>query len=364
MAETTEISWADSTFNAWIGCEAISPACANCYAAAWAKRYGRDFSERTRTKDWTAPHRWERDHAAFHAEHGRRRRVFSDSLGDWLDKVVPIEWLADHLDLIRTTPNLDWLLLTKRVGNWSRRLDAARDFAFLAGRTELHDWIAEWRDGRAPSNVWLGITVVNQEEADRDIPKLLAIPAAIRFVSMEPLLGLVDLRKDLGGTLWIGGQRGCAGKTRGVHHHDNRCGRGLDWVIVGAESDRGARPAHPLWLRSLRDQCVHAGVPLLVKQWGEWLPIDQQSEAFTSSLYKSRVKARPSQDQANLDDLYGRDCTVESAVIHHDGSVHDVLEPMAFLQGTGAMTTFKVGKKRSGRLLDGVLHNAFPEVAA
>jgi hypothetical protein len=130
--------------------------------------------------------------------------------------------------------------------------------------------------------------------------------------------------------------------------------------IAGGESGPGARSSHPDWYRSLRDQCASAGVPFLFKQWGEWLPISQQTEEFTNRLYKSNRPAKLHENQANLDDIYGRACTVESTVIHLDGSTHGITEPMAFLQGTGAMTTFKVGKKAAGRLLDGVEHNGFP----
>jgi len=165
------------------------------------------------------------------------------------------------------------------------------------------------------------------------------------------MLGPIDLDSERADGLHaLGcGNRGC------------ECGdRGVDWVICGGESGPKARPMHPDWGRSLRDQCAAAGVPFLFKQWGEWLPISQQDDAFNRRLYRSNRVARLHEDQGNLDDLYGRRCTVPGEVVHHDGSRHGVLEPMAFLQGTGAMTTFKVGKKEAGRLLDGIEHNGFP----
>jgi len=128
-----------------------------------------------------------------------------------------------------------------------------------------------------PPNVWLGTTVEDQRRADERIPHLLACPAAVRFVSCEPLIGPVDLNKSIGGTKWIGGQRGCAGMHQHGnapdphHHHDDRCRDGLDWVICGGESGPNARPMHPEWARSLRDQCQAAGVPFHFKQWGEGL---------------------------------------------------------------------------------------------
>ena len=119
------------------------------------------------------------------------------------------------------------------------------------------------------------------------------------------------------------------------------------------ESGAGARPMHPDWARSLRDQCKAAGVPFLFKQWGEWKPISQMDEAEHGPLYKSCVKAKPHEDQANLDDIYGRTCNVPFTVVHQDGSTHSIHDPMSFLQGTMAVQTFKVGKKAAGRLLDG-----------
>ena len=165
-----------------------------------------------------------------------RPRVFCASLADVFDNhpsILP-EWRADLWALIRATPNLDWLMLTKRSGNIAKMLPP--------------DW------GRGYPNVWLGCTVVNQAEADRDIPKLMAIPATVRFLSMEPLLGPVDLVGDQA-------ESGFKPWLDGIH-----------LVIVGGESGPGARPTHPDWARSLRDQCVKAGVAFHFKQWGNWHP--------------------------------------------------------------------------------------------
>ncbi len=117
---------------------------------------------------------------------------------------------------------------------------------------------------------------------------------------------------------------------------------------------------HPDWASSLRDQCNAAGVPFLLKQWGEWKPISQMAEPEHRALYRSNVQAKPHENQDNLDDCYGRSCTVPYTVVHLDGSVHDITEPMTFLQGTGAMQTFKLGKKAAGRLLDGRTWDGFP----
>ena len=284
MSETTKIEWCDSTFNPWEGCTKVGPGCDHCYAEARNHRFGGGNwgpgapRRRTSADNWQNPIRWNRAHEKFYAEHGRRRRVFCASLADWLDNEVPIEWLVDLLDLIRQTPNLDWLLLTKRIGNWLCRLELAafhlrHDISRNDRRQATLEWIQEWLDGEAPANVWLGSTVVNQIEADRDIPKLLATPAVVRFLSMEPLLGAVDLRK------WIGSAPVFPGASThlspdGYERQDIGGGilDGIDWIIAGGESGHKARPMEPDWVRSLRDQCAATDTPFLFKQWGEWGP--------------------------------------------------------------------------------------------
>lgn len=216
------------------------------------------------------PKRWNAQAEAFQAQRGRRQRVFCASLADVFDNAVPDEWRADLFDLIRATPNLDWLLLTKRIANARHMLPSA------TSSEPAHLFDELW------PNVWLGATIANQEEADRDIPKLLAVPAAKRFLSMEPLLGPVDLTKLMNpGPLhqrgsFINALRGgtfgevlATGErvriTHGPLEH-------IDWVIVGGESGQHARPMHPYWARSLREQCQAAGVPFFFKQWGEHAP--------------------------------------------------------------------------------------------
>ncbi|MCC7462495.1 MAG: DUF5131 family protein [Gammaproteobacteria bacterium] len=190
-----------------------------------------------------------------------RARVFCASLADVFDNEVPTDWRRDLYALIERTPNLDWLLLTKRIGNARAMLN---ECAF--GR---------WNEAPLP-NVWIGATVVNQAEW-RDIPKLLAVPAAKRFLSMEPLLGPVDIRFAFADSRTFCCHR-CGYRTnRGESACPNdgvilRGDVGIDWVIVGGESGLHARPLHPDWVRSLRDQCVDAGVPFFFKQWGEWAP--------------------------------------------------------------------------------------------
>lgn len=166
MGENTAIEWCDHTFNPWIGCQKVGPGCDHCYAERdMDHRFGRvkwgpgQVRQRTSAANWKKPLAWNR--AA--ERDGVRRKVFCASLGDWLDNAVPNQWREDLAALIEATPHLDWLLLSKRSGNF--------------------DKLAPWHADDIPANVWLGITVVNQEEADRDIPKLLAIPAVVRFLS-------------------------------------------------------------------------------------------------------------------------------------------------------------------------------------
>ena len=267
MAENTKIEWADHTFSPWTGCTKVSPACDHCYAEGWAKRSGHvkwgSGQPRRRTSDanWRMPLKWNRE-----AERtGVRPRVFCASLADVFDNEVDPAWRADLFKLIADTQNLNWLLLTKRVGNVMKMANEVADMPRTGSHTG-HLIAHQWRNGSPPKNVWLGATVVNQEEADRDIPKLLAVPAEKRFLSIEPLLGTIDLGLcdcDKGSVAGPGGAGGvtcpkCSGTG----------GRMLDWVIIGGESGPGARPMSPDWARSIRDQCEEAGVALFVKQMG------------------------------------------------------------------------------------------------
>jgi protein gp37 len=321
--ENTKIEWTDHTFNAWTGCEKVSPACANCYAEGWAIRAGRDFKERIRTKTWGQPVKWNNHviaefpsvcHCGFSGvankcpqcgkdwEHMtiRKPRVFCSSLADWLDDKVPIEWLADLLKLIHDTPNLDWLMLTKRPENWKSRLGFAADN--LMDRGIDHVWLFEWVvNNHAPSNVWIGVTVEDQQRADERVPILLSIPARVRFLSCEPLLGPVDL--------WGANYKQQDGSFTGAVTSWEGCG--VDWVICGGESGPNARPSNPSWVRSLRDQCAAANVPFLFKQWGEWGPHE-----------RLRVVA---------------------------GTIQGFEETM-----------LRIGKKKAGRLLDAVIHDEYP----
>ncbi len=379
MAERSSIEWCDATFNPWIGCTKVSPACDHCYAernfdhrlhvVQWGAGQQR---KRTGAKNWRLPARWNKNACWFlqcndcgwrgdsrgsFCKHCHstdttpaRRRVFCASLADVFDNEVDPQWRADLFRLIEATPNLDWLLLTKRIGNASEMMFRARG-------------------GHLPllPHLWLGATICNQTEADRDIPRLLATPAAVRFVSIEPMMGPIDLQSMRGGTQWIGGHRGCTGMHHGDgsrecpselhHHHDERCGRGLDWVIVGGESGPKARPMHPEWARSLRDQCAAAGVAFLFKQWGEWGPssIDDVPSRFSD----------PALSQFRVISTCGFVCEVNfGAALLHRPQTHPKCFPNAEHSDAICEPCFvrRIGKKAAGRLLDGVEHNGFPGV--
>lgn len=353
MGAHTAIEWATHTFNPWTGCQKVSPACDHCYAEATAKRAPATFggwgshAERKRTSEsyWRQPLLWNKRAA----KEGTRPRVFCASMADVFDNAVPEDWRIELWRLIRATPHLDWLLLTKRPQNIRKMLPSELDH----GRGNA------WADGPWP-NVWLGTTVENQAEADRRIPHLLAVPAAKRFLSCEPLLGPVDLsprptidpsgRTMLPDDVLRGTGMRHAAPPGWVYING---GPRIDWIIAGGESGPKARPSHPDWARSLRDQCQAASVPFFWKQWGEWRPLCQGEGDWYAPLYRSNVAAKDGQDQAALNEAYGQHCTVDTLCLRADGSHVGIAEPGAWQQGTRPVLAFRVGKKAAGAQLDG-----------
>ena len=282
MGEQSKIEWTDNTFNGWTGCTKVSPGRANCCAEGWAKRSGivqwGPGQPRRRTSDanWKLPLKWNREAgelAAFQAGsvHGthRRPRVFCSLLADWLDDEVPIEWLADLLALIHATPNLDWLLLSKRPENWKTRLRDALEC--MSDNMKNYDeptykFVREWIICNPPKNVWIGASLENQN--DKRIRDLLSIPAKVRFLSCEPLLEGVDLRLERLRANKYGIPSGQVLDGSGGVKFTSEGSSMIHWVICGGESGPKARPMNPDWARSLRDQCQAAGVPFFMKQMG------------------------------------------------------------------------------------------------
>lgn len=237
MAENSKIQWTDHTFNPWVGCEKVSAACDNCYAEGWAKRAGRPHlfdgipPERTSIQNWYKVQVWNKG-----AElNGIRQRVFCASLADVFDERVPTEWREDLWELIRATPHLDWLILTKRPENFNDMLP--------------EDWGNGW------SNVWLGVTVEDNTTAARRIPILKQTRAARRFLSCEPLL---------------------------CHIKPALCG--IDLVIVGGESGSNARFMDVLWARDILCRCIFFGASFFMKQMGDAFDREQRNRGINLDL--------------------------------------------------------------------------------
>lgn len=337
MAANSNIEWTDHTFNPWVGCTKVGPGCDHCYAEGWAKRAGKAAGvewggERRRTSEanWRQPLKWNEQAQ----REGLRFRVFCASLADVFDNQVPAKWRADLFALIEKTPHLDWLLLTKRVGNVTPMMIDVAASLF---------WMDRLGTGALPSNVWLGATVVNQEEADRDVPKLLRVPARVHFLSIEPMLGPIDLRRivlsecpiDLtehGRASYPGLQR-VAIVVNALKGSKQLGMAPLSWVIAGGESGPAARLMHPEWPRSLRDQCARAVVPFLFKQWGEWAPAESIND----------------DDKRNLAERW----------INVDGFEPAPGQGADFFRGDEVL--YRAGKKAAGRQLDGQLHDGIPK---
>lgn len=319
MGDFTKIEWADATLNLWWGCTKVSDGCKFCYAEHLSDgRFKRDNwgpkGHRTEVKSWR---KTLAEISARAKSEGRRLRVFCQSMSDTFEgpetcggydseNWALIQRLQDELfTAIQEHPELDFLLLTKRPENvWT----AVHRHDSPDGAGGGHYW--QW-----PDNLWLGTSVEDQKTADERIHYLLDLPAKVRFLSCEPLLGPVDLAS--------------------VQH----CLSMIHWVIVGGESGDNARPMHPEWARSLRDQCASAGIPFLFKQWGEWVPDGKPGDQVLV-----RMGAGTWCD--GLDDFL-------------TGGQRTGFQDGLFVLGRQHMQ--KVGKKQAGRELDGETHDGLPE---
>lgn len=356
MADHTNIEWTEATWNPITGCSAHSPGCTNCYAMKLAGTRLRHHESRaglTRESKagpvWTGevrfneqwidqPLRWKRPRMIFVCAHGD---LFHESVPDeWIDRVFAVMALATQHTfqvLTKRSARMREYFESRREGDpWAEAADYVADLLGL----EDHPAVLEPKDMPLP-NVWLGVSVEDQARADERIPDLLDTPAAIRWLSCEPLLGPVDLRwvaepdDEKGGVIdallgcnWVDDPRGeefhpaRPGHQDRVMHRwvvssetDILADRKLDWIVAGGESGPGARPMHPDWARSLRDQCDAAGVPFFFKQWGHFGPVDPSMGVPDSTTAAQGGLIAP------------------------------------------------LGKKRAGRLLDGQQHEGMPEVS-
>lgn len=347
MGESTNIEWAQHTGGPYLGCDRVSPGCQHCYAADLAEtrleRIFRGAYQKAGFDDWQTRPVWGRNatrvltkqfwhqarsiHAA-HVKAGTRGRWFP-SMIDWLDEMPggiidqegklldPIQVLADFLQLVQETPSLDWLLLTKRPQNWKPRLLLVLDH-IMKSEGKAYPWLAYWLAGTPPANVWIGASVEDQQRADQRVRQLVMIPAVVRFLSCEPLLGPVDLHLNRNG-----------------HSLQRAIGDDIHWVIVGGESGKEARPMHPAWACSLLDQCLTSGVAFFFKQWGEWVP---------GALVQDLPDHEPKEIiHLNLDGTRAK---------------HGAMP----LEQRGMRIMCLVGKKIAGRTLQGAEWNEIPNV--
>ena len=285
MADKTGIEWTDATWNPVTGCAKVSQGCKHCYAERnWGRLQhlpayaGRAFTDvATHADRLLQPLSWRRP-----------RRIFVNSMSDLFHQDIHDDFIGMVFRTMARAPQHTFQVLTKRAERMQRLLTHPKMRGFV---------------GDAPwplPNVWIGVSVEDQATADKRIPLLLDTPAAVRWISAEPLLAPIDLAEH------------------GLHGGPGQ----LDWVVVGGESGPKARPMHPEWARGLRDQCSAAGVPFLFKQWGEWQPVHPSGASIPG--------CGPTPQR----------------------------EP-AFRFEHGHYFT-KVGKKLAGRMLDGALHDGYP----
>lgn len=379
MAQQSDIEWTDGTWPIVQGCSYESPGCKNCYAVPVIWRLAHNpigkiakplqglVEERGEHRVWTGKVALRRDRLDWPLTWKKPQMIFVPSHGDLFHEDVPDDFIDKVFAVIALTPRHTYQVLTKR---------AARMRAYFEGcdlMKDLIDFSRPWyglthwhrRGGVSAAiesliskgfkyapvrvlplpNVWLGVSTEDQARADERIPHLLATPAAKRFLSAEPLLGPIDLNAAWHGECALSAEcwgdcRWCDKGYPPLHNCRAREGlyvdrerSGLDWVIVGGESGPGARPLHPQWVRTLREQCQGAGVPFFFKQWGNW---------------------RPPLDGETYDTSKGRAGAPPAFIVAYDGTVH------CFHPEGGGEVMLGVGKKAAGATLDGVEHRAMP----
>ncbi|MCL6444602.1 MAG: phage Gp37/Gp68 family protein [Alicyclobacillus sp.] len=334
MSDKSRIEWTEATWNPIHGCSKVSAGCTNCYAETLSHRLG------WTTKPWNAA--YAEENVQLHPERldqplrwKRPRKIFVNSMSDLFHEEVPHDFLEQVFCIMQQARQHTFQILTKRPARMKEFIDWCQRRSYFGSNTG---------DRWAPlKNVWLGVSVENQEAANERIPLLLETPAAVRFLSCEPLLGPVNLSEYLPHDVFVCQKCGDEIYTGDLdmHGHHAYCGGavdpngqtddGVDWVIVGGESGPNARPMHPEWVRSLRDQCQEAGVAFFFKQWGEWFPRDQWEDNPELVL--------PDDDVAYINGP-------RTHVFEYCGELYPV---------------HRVGKRAAGRLLDGRTWDEYPE---
>lgn len=333
MADRSTIEWTEATWNPMRGCSRVSDGCKHCYAERVAARFagpGMPYEGliHPSTRGWNGTVRLVPEALDQPLRWKRPRRIFVNSMSDLFHESVPPSVIAAIFAVMASAPQHTFQVLTKRP----ERAWFWFDWMLTQTRDKLHECLKGamgYHHPRRPAingipwplpNVWLGVSVENQAAADKRIPLLLQCPAAVRWLSCEPLLGPIDFFASSG--VW---------SELGYEPWLNRPILGdVHWLVAGGESGPGARPMHPDWARTLRDQCAAAGVPFFFKQWGEWSPIDSW-EPWDRTR---QIGIRPNGGRAADDEW------------------HDDWHRLK-----------RIGKRAAGRLLDGVEHNGYPEVS-
>ena len=347
MADGSKIEWTDATWNPITGCSVVSPGCTNCYAMRLAGTRMKHHPSREGLTEpskkgpiWNGQVRFNEDWLHQPLKWQRRRLIFVCAHGDLFHENIPDAWIDPVFAVMAKARQHTFQVLTKRadrmrdyVAGVSKALGGVQ---LNARERSLRTSMLPWTTSQWPlPNVWLGVSAEDQTRADERIPDLLNTPAAVHWVSAEPLLGPIDLTSVNPN---IDALKGAQPIVVDGAVEDVTFGHSLDWVVAGGESGPNARPMHPDWARGLRDQCEGAGVPFHFKQWGAWAP----GECCPPMARTERV-AHWWNNQWD----YGRITPHESETMHSDD------EPDVYL----------VGKKAAGRLLDGEEHNEFPEAA-
>lgn len=360
MSDGTKIEWTDATWNPITGCSVVSPGCTNCYAMKLAGTRLQHHSSRAGlTRDskagpvWTGEVRFNEQWLEEPLRWKRPRMIFVCAHGDLFAEGVPNEWIDKVFAVMAAAPQHIFQVLTKRPERMREYLTSKLlEHRIVAAQLQLAFPIKSpgiWPHMPLP-NVWLGVSVEDQKRADERIPILLDTPAAVRWISAEPLLGPVNLSflpqpNDGFGPWWLdalniqrGGWFADEAATQptddaDARHHLAR----IDWVVAGGESGSGCRPMHPHWTYALRDQCAIADVPFLFKQWGNWIIASAENGHHDSAM---------ATNDAIWLDVDGRQAKP---------SCDGMREPIGM---------FRVTKARAGRTLDGRLHDGFPPLPA